>query len=77
MQISSLSEDQQVALALEASKLTAYLEAACTLVDSGKDESTESWTILPSKSGRKVKLTTQNPKAKSNYYDCLPKTTLD
>ena len=31
MQISSLSEDQQVALAVEASKLTAFLEAACTL----------------------------------------------
>jgi hypothetical protein len=77
MQISSLSEDQQVELALEASKLTAYLEAACTLEGPVEDESEESWTILPGKSGRKVKLTTQNPQAKSNYYDCLDKTSLD
>ena len=57
MQISSLPEELQVALAIEAIKLTAYLEAACT-IDAApeEDDSTESWTILPGNRGRKTVL---------------------
>ena len=69
-----------MALAIEASKLTAYLEAACTIdATPEKDDSNESWTILPGNRGRKTVLIANNPKRKldSNYYSCIPKTQLD
>ena len=77
LQISSLTEEQQVALVPEASKLTAQLEAACTLeaTSASWEDTDESWTI-PTNRGRHVVLTRKNPNSK-NYYDCLPKTQLD
>ena len=66
-----------MALALEASKLTAQLEATCTLEDisASWEDDDDSWTI-PTNRGRHVVLTRKNPNSK-NYYDCLPKTQLD
>ena len=67
-----------MALALEASKLTAQLEAACTIEATTSDsweDLDDSWTI-PTIKGRPAVLTRKNPNSK-NYYDCLPKTQLD
>ena len=71
MQISSLSEEKQIALAIEASKITADLKAACTLEAIVSEDKAEGlWTIPTNSRGRQVVLRKKNPKT-DNCFGCL------
>ena len=60
-----------MALEIQASKLTAQLEAACTIEATASEEDAgELRTIPTSTRGRTVALTMKNLN-RNNYYDCL------
>jgi hypothetical protein len=71
MQTSNSTESQDWDAALEASRLTAELEAACRIEATiSEDEAEEVWTIPTCSRGRKVVLSKKNPKL-DNYFSCL------
>ena len=75
MQTSTSTEAQEWDAVLEASRLTAELEAACRIdasvsEDEAEDEAEELWTIPTCSRGRQVVLTRKNPKL-DNYFSCL------
>ena len=66
------SEAQEWDSALEASRLTAELEAICRIEPTAsEDEAEELWTIPTCPRGRQVVLSKKNPKL-DNYFGCLP-----
>ena len=71
MQTSNITEAREWDAALEASRLTAELEAACRIdATVSEDEAEELWTIPTCSRGRQVILTKKNPKL-DNYFSCL------
>ena len=71
MQTSCSSEAQEWDSVLEASRLTAELEAACRIEATiSEDEAEEVWTIPTCSRGRQVVLTKKNPKL-DIYFSCL------
>ena len=72
MQISSFSEEQQMALANEASKLTAEFKAAFTMdATVSDDEAVDFLTIRAYPTGGYVVLHKKHPKT-DKHFICLP-----